>query len=161
MIIGFGISKLLAGIFGVLLLACGLLLAIRWVMPPNGPVYTVAALRAHLMQDPDAWLDRVVRIRARASACEASPCLNWQPALNDPSAPDTAQALPLLPGQGEPLLSAWRHLPLIGSLLPAPQAVRWEKLAVYRILLHAAPCGPARRPPCFEALLLDVEPTTL
>jgi hypothetical protein len=39
-------SKLLAGIVAVLLLATGLLLAIRSVASPSGPAYTVAALRA-------------------------------------------------------------------------------------------------------------------
>jgi hypothetical protein len=161
MIIGVSRGKLLAGIFGVVVLASGPLLAIRPVAPANGPEYTVAALRAHVMQDPEGWLDHQVRVRARADACMASPCLNWQPTLSDPDSPDFAQPLPLTPVPSEPLLSMWRRLPVIGSLMPAPQALRWDRLAVYRIVLHAAPCGPAMRPPCYGALLLDAVPSTL
>jgi hypothetical protein len=58
----------------------------------DGPVYTVATLRAHLVQQPAAWVDRPLRVRALAEACStwlgsvaASPCIEAQPVLADPA----------------------------------------------------------------------------
>jgi hypothetical protein len=148
----------------VLLLALGVL-AIAQVAgrTASGPVYTVAALRAQLAHDPDAWVGRTLQVRALASVCtawlwapHASPCLNWAPALTDPA--DGAEALPLVIGAAPPLLAFLRRLPLIGPGAPAPQEPRWNLIATYRIQLHAASCGPSDRRPCYSALLLDAAP---
>jgi hypothetical protein len=47
-------------------------------------------------------------------------------------------------------------MPLLGSLLPAPQFVRWDMPATYRINLRRM---DARHPDgCYEAVLLDAAP---
>jgi hypothetical protein len=49
-------------------------------------------------------------------------------------------------------------VPLLGGLLPAPQAVQWGEVATYRVELRAMPgkgCGAAT---CYEAGLLDAAP---
>jgi hypothetical protein len=78
--------------------------------------------------------------------------------LGDDDSAATVVPLPLVPAGPDPLLAMVRRVPLLGDLLPAPQAVRWEEVATYRVELRAAPnemCGAAT---CYEALLLDAAP---
>jgi hypothetical protein len=136
------------------------------------PVYTVAVLRAYLARQPEAWLDRPLRVRAIAhrplrvrqvaDACSAwtgpertSPCMKLQPEITDPSTATGTAALPLAPGPVPSLVAVLRRLPLIGTIAPLPQEPHWDALAVYRIELHALWCGPAQPPCAYEALLLD------
>jgi hypothetical protein len=132
----------------------------------GGPVYTVAALRAHLAHDPAAWLDRPLRVRAMASVCPAwdeaahgSPCQTWVPALSDPSVTDGAEALPVVATPASPLVAFLRRLPLIGSVLPAPQQPRWDSLGTYQIQLHAVACDLKAQQSCYYyARLPDAAP---
>ncbi|HWE64278.1 MAG TPA: hypothetical protein VHB98_21410 [Chloroflexota bacterium] len=156
----------LLGMILLLLVLGAMMLAQVTSRMRGGPIYTVAALRAHLAQDPAAWMDRPLRVRAIAAICRAwlslahaSPCVNWQLALTDPGADDGAEALPLASGPVPPLVELLRRLPLIRIVAPAPQQPRWDAIAVYRIQLHALACGPAQQPPCYEALLLDAAPS--
>lgn len=161
-----GVASALAAGMIIALLAVGILAMVqvaRW--SAGGPVYTVAALRAHLARDPDAWVDRPLRVRAVAGICtvwtawpgvgRAGPCMNWQPSLIDPH--DDVEALPLASGPVPPLIAFLRRLPLPGYTAPAPQQPRWDALGVYRIQLHAFSCS-SLLPPCYEALLLDAVP---
>jgi hypothetical protein len=76
--------------------------------------------------------------------------------LTDPAAPTTTNPLPVMWGGPDPLLAAVRTVPLLGSLLPAPQSVRWDVPATYRITLRRR---DARHPNgCYEAVLLDTAP---
>jgi hypothetical protein len=132
----------------------------------DGPVYTVAALRAHLAHDPAAWLDRPLRVRAMASVCTAwnaathvRPCQTWGPTLTDPGGAYGAEALPVVAAPAPPLVSFLRRLPLIGSVAPAPQQPRWDSLDTYQIQLHAVVCDlKALRPCYYYARLLDAAP---
>jgi hypothetical protein len=155
-----GLTCVLIASTTVALLALGAQVAGRQV---GGPVYTVAALRAQVAQDPEAWMGRTVQVRALASVCTAwltaahvSPCLNWRPALTDPH--DDGDALPLVSGPVPPPVALLRRLPLIGQMAPAPQSPRWDGMDVYRVQLHALSCGPPQQPECYEALLLDAAP---
>jgi hypothetical protein len=150
---------LAAGMIVALLALSALVLAQAAVRTASGPVYTVAALRTHLAQDPEAWVDRPLRVRAIAGACAAwlglphdGPCLHWQPELIDPQ--DVGDALPLVSGPVPPPVAFLRRLPLIGDIAPAPQHPHWDGMDVYRVQLHALSCG-MHQPPCYEALLLD------
>jgi hypothetical protein len=135
----------------------------------GGPLYTVAALRAHLAHDPAAWLDRPLRVQAVASVCttwdEAAhgrPCLTWGPALTDPGVTDGAGALPVVAAPAPPLVSFLRRLPLIGSVLPAPQQPRWDSLGTYHIQLHAVACDQTAQQSCYYyARLLDAAPDSV
>ena len=147
------------------LLFLGISMALHALVPPRGgPVYSVGALWARVHRDPDRWVGRTVRLYAVAERC-ASPisdsvtaCIDPRPALFD-AASQPRLALLLLPEGAAAPLRAWlRRLPLVGSLVPAPPAPRWDAPAVYRIQLRARPCSPAPpvpQPQCYEALLLD------
>jgi len=112
------------------------------------PVYSVAAVRASLARDPQDWSGRVVLVRAALtidptrSSCPAGPmsCLiTWAPILVDPHSPEPSAGLALAYGAPDPLWVALRRVPLIRSLVPRPQLLRWGQLATYRVRLHAAP----------------------
>ena len=132
-----------------------------------GPVYTVAALRAHLEEDQATWVDRPLRVRAIARACAAylrsvpsGPCQNWLPVLTDPAAADGTEPLPLPLAHGPvpPLVALLRRLPFVGQVAPAPQRPLWDALKVHHIQLHAVPSGPPCQLGCYEALLLEATP---
>jgi hypothetical protein len=95
--------------------------------PAGTPVYTVAALRAHLQHEPAVWRQRTVRVHAVAMRCQAwlagpgSPCLDQQPALIDSG--DAAMAVLPLTTELAPSALAWlRGLPIVGRFAPPPRA---------------------------------------
>lgn len=143
----------------------GALLLIAPRIPPPSPVYSVAAVRAGLAHSPRAWVGRVVSVRAIAYGCWvlAGPgnatCRVWRPGLIDTIG--QTDALALTWAKPIPLLAALHRLPLIGTLLPAPQVTRWDVSAVYRIHLQAAPCPGLRGRSCFAAVLLDAVPDSV
>jgi hypothetical protein len=158
----------LARLLNVLLAVGSLLIVIGSIRAGHAadrtPVYTVAALRTHLAQDPEAWVNRPLRVRALAEICStwlgsvaASPCIDTQPVLADPA--PTGVSLPLAWGSAPPVVAFLRRLPLLSAVVPAAQAPRWGALAVYRVQVRALTCGPAQ-PPCYEALLLDAKTST-
>jgi hypothetical protein len=154
---------LLIAVSGLALAIVGVLSAIR--PPDQGPAYSVAALRTHLERDPQAWVNRTVRVRASAEPCllrmdgPGSPCHEWHPVLVDAGPGQEANALPLVLGRASPLLTLLRRLPLAGQLVLPAQAVRWGAVATYRVQLRAAPASACPSPPCYEALLLDPQAT--
>jgi hypothetical protein len=129
-----------------------------------GRVYSVAQLHAQIERDPTAWVGRTVRVRgwipgcpgilslAGPAACQGSP-----PLLADSSAPMSAP-LSVAMGAPDPLLAVLRRVPLLGEHVPAPQALRWEANATYRVQLRIAPDTWCRRSPCYQAVLLDAAP---
>jgi hypothetical protein len=128
-------------------------------------VYTVAQLRAHLHRDPAAWVGRTLWVRGRIAGCPGilppaaqSVCREWDRYyLTDTAAPAT-EPLPVERENPDPLLAALRRLPLGGRLLPAEQQIHWGMLTTYRVRVRVAPALVCRRPPCYEALLLDAAP---
>jgi hypothetical protein len=128
-------------------------------------VYSVVDLRRHLAEDPRPWLGRrlLVRGEAIAVACPVDPgtpglCAPPWGYLTDPGPSLAVDPLPLEWAGADPLLTAVRHLPLLGDFIPPPQVVHWEQVAVYRVQLRAAAIGVCGIPPCYEALLLDAAP---
>jgi hypothetical protein len=69
------------------------------------------------------------------------------------SDPDPASArLDLAWTGGGPMMAFLRQVPVLQTVVPAPQAIRWGAVAVYRIRLQVErPCGAA----CYAAVLLD------
>jgi hypothetical protein len=123
-----------------------------------GPVYSVAAVKQHLAQNPNGWSGRTVLVRARAIQERF-----WAPpdrlvtsiALVDPTATTSIGSLSLQWSQPDLLLAALRRLPLLGHLVPPPQRPHWDGLAVYRLQLCAPPgCVPSEA----DAVLLDATP---
>ncbi len=159
-----------------ILAATALVAALSWAAPgawsrfsgdaldgfAAGRVYSVTALRAYLALDPHTWSGRAVLVRAALtidpthSYCPAGPmsCLiNSPPILVDPSNPNPSAGLALAWGAPDPLWAALRRFPLVVSIAPRPQTLRWGRLATYRVRLHASRGCHA----CALALLLDAQ----
>jgi hypothetical protein len=68
-----------------------------------------------------------------------------------------AYVLPVAWAGPDPLPAFLRRLPVLGTLVPAPQVPRWGAVATYRVQfrVRAAACPS---PPCYEALVLDAAP---
>jgi hypothetical protein len=111
-----------------------------------------------LAQHPGAWLNRPLRVRAMIDAScpwagSASPYLEWQPMLTDPT--DEAVSLPLVPGGASPFMALLQRLPFLRTLVPSRQQLHWGAPAVYRVHLQIAhPCQST----CYEAVLVDAAP---
>src|SRR5262249_2553509 len=84
-------------------------------------------------------------------------CPPVQAALED-LAPTASAPLPLAWEGPDPLLAAVRRVPLLGGLLPAPQALDWGVVATYRVRLRAIPESICGSGVCFEAVLLGAGP---
>jgi hypothetical protein len=137
-------------------LSLAIIFAIRGA---EGPVYSVATLQAGLAHQPRIWLGWPVRVRGIAALCQmarVTPYCHGSAYLMD--AGGTSGILPLAWGSQGSVLAFLRRVPLLSSLLPPLQAVRWEEVATYRAELRTMPgalCGAA---PCYEVLLLDAAP---
>jgi hypothetical protein len=127
-------------------------------------VYGVAALQAHLEREGAAWLGRTVRVRAVLAPCGGisphggRPCLNFGPWLVDSAGGPAAGSLPLQLGPAPQPLALVRRIPLLDRLLPGPQALSWDAVAVYRVRLVG--CTSPAVPTCYAAVLLDAAPVT-
>jgi hypothetical protein len=154
----------LAGLLGPVLLAG---LAACQGPPGQGPVYSVAQVEARLASHPRAWTDRALLLRGVAVAvgghCDAhragaAPvCPPTRAALVD-FGPTARASLPLAWAGPGPLLAVARRVPLLSGLLPAPQAVDWGEVAVYRAELRATADESCGAGTCYEALVLDAVP---
>jgi hypothetical protein len=128
----------------------------------SGPVYSVTALRAYLTLGPQDWSGRAVLVRAALtidptrSYCPAGPMscvVNGSPILVDPGRPDPSAGLILAWSAPDPLWNTLRRLPLVGSIAPRPQTLRWGRLTTYRVRLQAS----HRCRACAVVLLLDAQ----
>lgn len=134
-----------------------------WSAGAFGPVLTVGGLQRAVARDPGRWLGQTVQVRGQLDdvlslMCPGDPVCVGQPTLDDAAAVPAGRAarLPLAWGGPDPLWGALLRLPLLGRLLPRPQAPRWGAVERYRVRLDAVPgasCGVAI---CFRAVLLDV-----
>jgi hypothetical protein len=150
------LSLLLASCFAVTALSRNL---------NQGPVYSVAEVRAQLADNPGTWVGRTVRVRGLAEACQApgtvadlplaEACSYWPPDLHDPDpAAGATKPLPLVWGTQSPLLAWLRHVPLLSRLAPPASTPRWWALATYRVQLQRAPDWLCDVTPCYQALVL-------
>jgi hypothetical protein len=147
-----------------LVFALGLAMALRHRPAGQGPVYTVREVQAHLGRNSADWVGRTLRVRGVAipAACSTRdaaqdlPCPDrWRQGIVDP---DGIPLLPLSVGASNPLRAFVRHVPVLDSLAPVPQAVHWGTVATFRVRLRAAPANSCPGPPCYEAVLLDAAP---
>jgi hypothetical protein len=150
----------------VLVLAGGLMFAAIRSHREEIPVYSQAALQAHIAGEPEAWADRTVRVRAVPLRCvvlmagPGTPCLAPDPSLVDVGAADSAP-LPLVPATPSSSLLFLHRLPLLGRLVPDLQTVTWGVPGVYRIQIRAGPCWGNGAVTCYVAALLDAAPDSL
>jgi hypothetical protein len=159
-------ALLLGGLLGVLLVV-GLGIVALPSRTDRSPVYTVAQVRTHLVRQPHAWRDRTLLLRGVAvvagtclppSGPQLALCAPSRAVLDAADAPSSGTALPLASAGPDPLLVLVRRLPLLGGLLPAPQAAAWGKVATYRLQLWAIPDAVCAAATCYEAVLLDAAP---
>jgi hypothetical protein len=125
------------------------------------PVYSVVAVQSGLTHNPAAWANRILLVRGEAvaigctTAAEVGLCGPPRFGLRDPAPAATREQLDLTWAGGTPLLTFLRRVPLVGTIVPAPQVIRWDALAVYRVQLRIEhPCSVT----CAEAVLLDAVP---
>jgi hypothetical protein len=104
----------------------------------QGPVYSLAEVRGQLTRDPQEWLGRIVRVRARAQLCPPEiadagvGCSPWHPVLAPLEASDPTEPLPLVRGSGFSLSAFVRRLTLLDYLLPGLQVVDWGSVSSTR-----------------------------
>jgi len=163
----------------------------------GGPIYSLASVQAGIARAPAVWSGRALRIEGRlhaayademcaprAAYCDTSKHYLFDLAADAPAgtsiggsvtlldagiAPQAPNPqLTLLVGAPDPLLGRLRQIPLLKSLLPQPQAMRFGKGAVYRVRVERVPatslsalCTRVRAQhsqQCFNLVLLDADP---
>jgi hypothetical protein len=159
-------SYVAAALLALLVIALGGHLEVAIARANQGPtpVFSVSQIRADLARYPKYWVGRTVRVRGILQGpftfCGATrPC---PPSLwglidaeNESVTPD--RLLPVVAGAPAPLWAALRHLPMVATLEPAPQLLRFGLPTIYRLQLRAAPtlCAGDTRLPCAEGVLVD------
>jgi hypothetical protein len=132
----------------------------------QGPVHSVVALRADLTDEAKEWVGRTILVRGEVVPCMPipsagnGPCATlapspWPQSGVDPARPAALVPLPLTRAGPDPWMAHLRRLPLLGALVPAPQALRWGVAATYRVQVRPVAhslCGSGQ---CYEAVLLD------
>jgi hypothetical protein len=150
----------LALLYGVPVLACaGITCLLRQQSAPR--VYSV--------QQAERLAGRSILVRGRIVQCQPlvtvgnQPCLLLVPDTCPASSADCTdpvrdEALTVLLAPPTALLAQLRQVPLLGSLLPAPQHVHWGQRATYRVQIALVPNSLCGSTPCEQALLLDATP---
>ncbi len=122
----------------------------------RGTVYSVAAVDAHLAQDPGSWLGRTIQIRAELVPCERTPSVSVRSCaeLTSSSGPS------YLDGLNQSQLTTADMLPVmfLSRLESDSLVLHWGAVATYRVQLVAAPDSLCGVGVCAEAGLLDSAP---
>jgi hypothetical protein len=121
----------------------------------QGSVYSVAQVRADLVDHPQVWVGQTVQVRGIAWPClgwATGPCLARSPILTDPEAD---AGLAFAPQEANLLLAFIRTVPLVGKLLPSGQRPHWGELASHRVQIRAVPLVSCTYWPCYEVVLVD------
>jgi hypothetical protein len=142
---------------GILAIGAGCTFAVVH-LADQGPVHSVAAVRAHLEREPRAWVGRVVRVQGVVVTlgCQLWPspegtvCLAWGEGL---AGPRGAAILPLTEEAPNRLVTLLQGVPVLGALVPPAEALHWGAMATYRVQLRAVPTGSCVFLPCYEMLL--------
>jgi hypothetical protein len=122
----------------------------------HSPVYTVAQVQTLLAREPKQWLGRTLLLHGMVAG---EPAYHPMPSLVDADAAVAIAPLPVARStRPDPLRAFLRRVPLLGELVPAPQALRWGADATYRVQLRGAPGTWCTMPPCYQAVLLDAAP---
>lgn len=151
-----------------LLIGYGLIVAAARIGEAAPPVYTVAQLRASLLHDSAAWANRTVRVRGTLQGpfifCGATtPCPVAPMGLVDDGNGiiGSNQYLAVEQGRAADAWNFFRHIPVLGALMPAPQRLRFGLTAVYLLQLHPQPSAFCRRYAfvlCYKGVVLDAAP---
>jgi hypothetical protein len=145
---------LLVGLLGLLLAGGLAVAAFAWSLDRD-PLYAVAQVQAQFAHHPATWVGRAIMVQGVVVA--GNPVDYPSPSLVDRDA-RAVDPLPLTRRGPDPLRALLRGLPLLGSLAPRAQVIRWDTVAVYRVQLLVqgrAHCGAGI---CDEAVRLDAAP---
>jgi hypothetical protein len=110
------------------LLLAGLIAAAATNQRDLRPIYRVAGLRRAVGRDPGQWQGRTVVVRGRMATYDtwsAPDSIVQAIVLVDPGAAYESTALPVVLGSEDPLRAVLRRLPVLGTLVPAPQVPHW------------------------------------
>jgi hypothetical protein len=149
--------RALAVTVALILVAVGVAIAAS----PRAPetVYSVAALRNGVTAAPARWSGRTVLVRGIAIGLYGPNCApgSWCAfGLLDPGAPlDDTTVLRLQPQVAGALIATLRRAPGVSQLLPAPQELRWGRLAVYRVQIQRLPAASCPTHRCYRVVLPD------
>jgi hypothetical protein len=134
----------------------------------QGTVYSVAAVNAHLAQDPGLWLGRTIQVRGEIEPCtiiqrgdRSCPVLASDPGeidRLDQSTSPIGNPIPVGRAGLDPVRSVLRWVPLLGRLVSSPQELHWGVVATYTVRLAAIPDSMCGASACVEARLLDSAP---
>jgi hypothetical protein len=119
----------LVGLLGLLACLAG---AVAAGHRAQGRAYSAGAIRAGLDRHPGAWDRRTVRVCGRLvlypprGRVDCTPRI-WRPMLLDPVDGSALAVIWQPPGRAEVVL---RGAPLLGALLPDPQALHWGALGI-------------------------------
>ena len=132
------------------------------------PVYTVAQIRANMTRHSAAWANRTVRVRGTLQGpfifCGATtPCPVAPMGLVDDGNGiiGSNQYLAVEQGRADGVWSFFRHIPLLGALMPAPQRLRFGLTGTYLLQLHPQPssfCHHYAFVLCYKGVVLDAAP---
>jgi hypothetical protein len=120
----------------------GLLLAAA--VGSQSPVYTVAALSRRMIDDPESLVDRVVVVHG---VVDSNVLIVMQDASGTPAsafvlhdastgAGETAPFLIVGYGRETAMWAGLRRLPIVGSWVPTPQRVVYDRPATYRVRME-------------------------
>jgi hypothetical protein len=121
-------------------------------------VYTVGAMIRQVERQPRVWNGRIVRVRGRivwARQWSESGELYTSFLLIGADDAGAEAALPLVMGNADPLLAAWRQVPVLGALAPAGQALQLGKTLIHFVQVRILTSDSC--PGCMVAALVDPE----
>jgi hypothetical protein len=155
--------------FALLMLLAGPALTIGYAaaslrLADRLPVYSVAALRAHLDHDAHSWVGRTVLVRGTLEGCpyvRPGPCASWRPLLVDRSVDagtSSGLSLQLRAQRADPLDTALRRVPLLRDLVAAPQVPHWGVTMTYRVQIREQTSRYCCVGGSYQVQLLDAAP---
>jgi hypothetical protein len=134
----------------ILLLAIVLVVAACANRPDPVPVYTVAQVQPRVARAPELWVGWTVWVRGFLDGCPHPVCPGHEPNVSPPllmDLPQPAAVLPVAWAGADPLSALLRRLPVLGMLVPAPQAPHWGQWPPTRSDSVWRPLVPAHRRP--------------
>jgi hypothetical protein len=134
------------------------------------PVYTVAQIHGLLRYHPASALGHTVQVRGILEGpfvfCgDSRPCppATWGLVDTETQSTGPDQYLPVVARRSGGLWEVLHNVPVLQTLIPAPQRLQFGIMATYRLQLRAAPVLCNRNPAvlCSEGLVPDAAPSAL
>lgn len=120
-------------------------------------VYSVPEVLAGLARDPASWIGQTALVWGTAlELVPGCPRSQWCPTgLYKPGTTRPGPILLLEKGPSNPLTARLRTVPILQSIVPAPQRLHLHTASTYLLLFSAVPNTTCDAKPCINALLVD------